>query len=242
MAKNKRRKGGKERIRQADPARDGLAYKMLNHFIPYEVGMMRALFERLSAGSPSQLQRNAEIEAFHIHARNLIEFFTNDKQCAIDPRTFADSSYTVNGNFIPKKLESKISQQIVHLTHERTDVEKDKLSDSERGETLRFIEAQIRRFEKALKPEWQQGWRDGLTRMNFSGPVGPNPRAQQTTGPTGPIRPVHFASTANLVAGATNHIEATSSQPTAGALFPERASDMPQKTEIRTDYDRDRSI
>ncbi len=116
---------------------------MLADFIPYEIGMMRALYKRLVAGASSQLCRNAEIESFHIHARNLMEFFKNDKQCAIDPRAFATEDYQIAGNFIPAKLESKISQQIVHLTHERTDIEKDKLSDAEREQTLQYIEQQV---------------------------------------------------------------------------------------------------
>ncbi len=127
MARKKRRPAGKKRICEADPAKDGLAKKMLGHFIPYEIGMMRALHRRLASGSLSQLCRNAEIESFHIHARNLMEFFKNDKQCAIDPRTFTSKNYRIDGDFISKKLETKISQQIVHLTHERTDVENDKL-------------------------------------------------------------------------------------------------------------------
>jgi hypothetical protein len=172
MASDKKRKGGKDKVRQADPATDGLAKTMLSHFIPYEIGMMRALHKRLSAGSPTQLQRNAEIESFHIHARNLMEFFKDDKQCAIDPRAFTEQTYRVHGDFIPKKLENKISQQIVHLTHERTDVEKDKLSDDERDQTIQHIEKQIDRFQKALKPEWRQLWHGGLTTMNFDSPAG----------------------------------------------------------------------
>lgn len=222
VANGKKRKGGKDRIRQADPAADGLAKKMLNHFIPYEIGMMRALHKRLSAGSPSRLQRNAEIESFHIHARNLMEFFTNDKQCAIDPRTFTEETYRVQANFIPKQLENKISQQIVHLTHERTDTEKDKLSDDERDKTVEFIEKQITRFDQALKPAWRQFWRDGLTTMNFEGPVGPAPGSHPISGPTGPNGP-YLVIPGNFVAGATNHIEVISSKPDDG-----RSADQPR--------------
>ena len=88
--------------------------------------MMRALNAKLLLGSPTGLDRNADI-VFHIHARNLIEFFTDDKQCAIDPRAFTTKDYRIDGNFIPKRLETKISQQIVHLAHERTEREPDKI-------------------------------------------------------------------------------------------------------------------
>jgi hypothetical protein len=151
-----------------------LAAKMLGHFIPYEVGMMRALHNRLVAGPPlSRLSRNAEIESFHIHARNLMEFFKDDIKCEIDPRAFTTKEYRVDGNFIPAKLQSKISQQIVQLTHERTDVENDKLSDAERRLTSNYIEEQIERFEKALKPEWVGIWQHGIQYMNFEELMGP---------------------------------------------------------------------
>jgi hypothetical protein len=109
MAKSKKKKraGGKARIRQAVTNTNELATKMLGHFIPYEICMMRALHNLLSAGSTSRLSRNAQIESFHIHARNLIEFFKDDKQCAIDPRTFTTNEYQVNGNFIPTRLERR---------------------------------------------------------------------------------------------------------------------------------------
>jgi hypothetical protein len=213
VAKNKKRKGGKDRIRQADPATGGLATKMLRHFIPYEIGMMRALHKRLSAGSPSRLQRNAEIESLHIHARNLMEFFKNDKQCAVDPRTFTETTYRVEGDFIPKQLENKISQQIVHLTHERTDVEKDKLSDDERDKTVQHIEKQIERFEKALKPAWRPSWQEGLQAMNFDGPTGPEPTFHYVGGPTGPAAPSQTINLDNSVSGPTNHIEMTALRP-----------------------------
>ena len=83
MTRKKRRVGGKDRIREANHKIDSLAKKMLGHFIPYEIGMMRALYKCLAAGSVSQVCRNAEIESFHIHARNLMEFFKGDIQCAM---------------------------------------------------------------------------------------------------------------------------------------------------------------
>jgi hypothetical protein len=209
MGKKRKRSSGKEKVRTATP-KNGFATKMLSHFIPYEVGMMRAVSKRLAAGSVSRVQRNAEIESFHIHARNLIEFFTDDKQCAIDPRTFTTPNYRVKGNFIPAKLKSKISQQIVHLTHERTDVEKDKLSDDERMQTLRYIEEEIARFEKALDPHWLPIWEGGLRMMRFDGPTGPDNVFRYVSGPTGPSAPPQLKAD-DSVRGPTNHVESTAS-------------------------------
>ena len=228
MAAKKKRSGGKEKIRQANLKTHEFAKKMLGHFIPYEVGMMRALHKRLSAGSCPRLCRNAEIESFHIHARNLMEFFTDDKQCAIDPRTFTTGNYRIQGNFIPRTLENKISQQIVHLTHERTDVEMDKLSDRERDETLQHIEKQIVLFEKALTPEWKSIWQEGLKKMDFDEPKGPPKEVfRYRSGPTGPAKPSTMDIPPNHVAGPTNHVQPTLSEPTRERQKPERGHTPP---------------
>jgi len=215
MAGRKRRRGGKPRIRTANPNVDEFAKKMLGHFIPYEVGMMRALHKKLGKGSPTQLDRNADIESFHIHARNLVEFFTDDIQCAIDPRAFTEQRYQINGQFIPRNLETKISQQIVHLTHERTDVTADKLSDVEREQTVKAIEKEIVRFEKDLRPEWLPTWQAGLTQMNFEGELGAEEQALTyvvgPTGPAGPTPPPTLVIPENPVFGATNHVTSISS-------------------------------
>ena len=212
----KRRPGGKPRILEADPSSEGLAKKMLGHFIPYEIGMMRALYSKLLHRSPTQLDRNADIESFHIHARNLIEFFTDDKQCAIDPRAFTKKEHKLDKNFMPKSLENKISQQIVHLTHDRTDVDADKLSDDQRKQTSDKIEEEIEQFDKALCPKWRPIWEEGLKRMDFQANVdAKEPIFKYEAGPKGNTGSI--AQTiqvgANNVLGPTNEVTPVSSGP-----------------------------
>jgi hypothetical protein len=238
MAKKKRVSGKKERIREVNSKTEKLAKKMLGHFIPYEVGMMRALHRRLAAGSPSRLCRNADIESFHVHARNLMEFFKDDKQCCIDPRTFTTRDYRVQGNFIPKKLEDKISQQIVHLTHERTDVEADKLSDAERDQTLKCIEKQIERFEKELQPNLRPLWQEGLRKMNFDD-LASATQAFRYSGATGPAERQNLEIPSNYVAGPTNQIQIVTSEPGAKHQEPEPAP--APATPGRRDHDPERS-
>lgn len=213
MSGKKKRKGGKKRVREINSETRDLATKMLGHFIPYEIGMMRALYKRLEPGSSSRLCRNSEIKSFHIHARNLMEFFKNDAQCAVDPTTFTTKDYRVEGDFIPRKLEAKISQQIVHLTHERTDVDEDKLSDDERTQTSNFIEKQIERFEKSLKPALRPIWEDGLRKMNFDEPIGLTDFRYVVGGTAAGPPELRFPE--NTVAGPTNEIKPVSSEPGA---------------------------
>jgi hypothetical protein len=153
-----------KKIRQLDPKFDALAKELLRRHIPYEVNMLRATYKELLAPSPSRLIRNVVIESFHIHARNLIEFFKNDKQCVVDPRRYMTPDYRIDGDFIARSLETRISQQIVHLTAQRI-AGKGQLDNPERDQTVTAIEQQISRFEKHLTKEWQKIWEEGLREM-----------------------------------------------------------------------------
>ncbi|QOZ77013.1 hypothetical protein XH83_17050 [Bradyrhizobium sp. CCBAU 53351] len=107
------------------------------------------------------------IECFHLHARNLIEFFKNKDPCDIDPRRFTKPGYEPNGNFIANDLEARMNQQISHLTAKRTDDPTKQLGPKERQEISKAIEAEITRFEKALTPQSEALWRLGLRDMGF---------------------------------------------------------------------------
>jgi hypothetical protein len=222
------RSSGQKRICKAADPIEGLAKQMLGHFIPYEVGMMRALHKKLGTPSPTQLDRNADIESFHVHARNLIELFTNNKQCAIDPRAFTTNDYQINGDFIPRTLKTKISQQIVHLAHERTDVDADKLSDDERNRTVTAIEKEIKRFEEALRSTLCPVWVEGLKQMDFQRDIHANKPTFGATGSSStvppttnfPLDPVH---------GATNHIITAISSGSPTATGPTLKRDTPKE-------------
>ena len=120
--------------------------------------MMRELQPELLSGKYSQLIHNANIEAFLIHARNLIEFFKNKAPCNFDPRLFTAPDYEPDGNFIDSSLEAKINQQISHLTAERTAIAEEQLGPDQWAKIKKAIEAEIARFEKALAPEYQAKW------------------------------------------------------------------------------------
>jgi hypothetical protein len=191
-----------ERITSNSQETAELAEKLLGHHIPYEVNMMRTLYENLKTGSPSRLFRNALIESFHIHARNLMEFFTNDRQCVVDPTIYVEKTYRVNKIFMPKTLENKISQQIVHITRQRTTENAAKLNDKERDDTVAALEKQILRFERALTDNNRAIWTAGLQAMKVEdelfvlvtgGVRGPTNHISSLTavlGPTGPAGPV----------------------------------------------------
>ncbi|HWM48843.1 MAG TPA: hypothetical protein VNR11_18220 [Xanthobacteraceae bacterium] len=188
----------RSRIRKTDPEGDAVAMKLLGHHLPYEVNMFRALYSYVSQPSPSRLVRNAFIESFHLHARVIMEFLKDDRLCVVDPRRYTTSAFLVNGDFIPRKLEAKINQQIAHLTRERTDDEKYKLSDHEREQTFQVIQKELARWERELTPECRAVWEQGLREMQVDDGYGSI------------VAPEH--------GGATNVVESISSQGGTSAI------------------------
>lgn len=154
-------------IRKPDALDKNAANHWLQRHVCYEVEMMREAFRRLAVGAPDQFTRNIHIEAFHLHARNLIEFFKNKDPCDIDPRRFTETGYQPDGNFINASLEAKINQQISHLTAKRTDNPADQLGPNEFAAIAAAIEKQIARFESSLTHTHKALWEAGLRTMRF---------------------------------------------------------------------------
>jgi hypothetical protein len=124
--------------------------------LQYEINMLRALIYELPGTSPSTVIRNVVIEGIAVHARNLIEFFKNKAPCDFDPRRFTATGYNPNGNFIDAVLESKINQQVSHLTAERTRDASKKIGTKELQGISEAIEREIDRFGKALTSIYQE--------------------------------------------------------------------------------------
>ena len=126
--------------------------------LPYEIRMFRALLVEMYRKQSNQIVQNAVIESIAVHARNLIEFFKNKEACDFDPRRFTTSDYRPNGNFSRSTLESKLNQQVSHLTAERTSDVTKKFGIFLK-EIVDAIENEIGRFENALTPEYRSKWR-----------------------------------------------------------------------------------
>jgi len=160
---------GMTKIRKLKSVTPDVADKFLTRHLPYEVKMMRELYPELNSGKYAQLIHNSNVQSFHVHARNLIEFFKNKPPCDFDPRLFTEPSYQPDGNFIDNLLEAKINQQISHLTAQRTAIAQEQLGPPQWEKILKTIEREISRFEKALKPECKEKWEAGLGAMIFTG-------------------------------------------------------------------------
>ncbi len=119
--------------------------------------------------------RNALVESFCIHARNLIDFF-NSKQ-GLDPRDFAPNYMPTVVNQIDSKLARKLHTQIAHLTYKRTDDPNNKIGAAQRDEFLSRLLYEIDDFSRRLRPEWQALWPYTTTPNSISAKRGAPPPA-----------------------------------------------------------------
>ena len=147
---------------------DKILLKLIEEHLPYEVDMLRGTYQRLcildqtgpeTEAREQQICRHALIEAFCIHGRALLDFFSNTGKG--DDALAQDFT---NGYIPPfdqtqeplKSLRTKLNKQIFHLTKNRAAFEIDKFSPSRDAPTvLSHIEGAIDEFRKFLNPEFR---------------------------------------------------------------------------------------
>jgi hypothetical protein len=128
------------------------------HF-PYEIWMIRRSIEALSTRQQlSEFEKNALIETFCLHARNLIEFFRKKDGCEFDPRDFTTADFKLKTAFIGNGPLQWINRQVSHLTKGRTDDPAGKINTVEMADMYRAIEAEIERFLRHLTAERRVVW------------------------------------------------------------------------------------
>jgi hypothetical protein len=120
--------------------------------------MLRATLQLSSIGDGPSHVRNAFIESFCIHARNLIEFFKDKKDCDFDRRRFAKEGYRIDKRFVGDGVLGRINGQISHLSKKRTREVSKKIDGEERRKILDCIEGELERLEKALHPSFRSSW------------------------------------------------------------------------------------
>lgn len=108
------------------------ATAVLKEHLPYELDMLEAAFTFLH--SPDYVKsrtwfcKNAAIETFWLHARNLIEFLTqpaSDGEGTVSARDFATGFHPVT---IMKGMDGLINLGITHLQYGRKSEQEEKLS------------------------------------------------------------------------------------------------------------------
>jgi hypothetical protein len=124
--------------------------RLLSEHLPYEIDMARETYRASLADQPDQIIRNALVESWAIHARNLVEFFAGSHQAA-RVSTFVRSQYQPLNNPAVESLQSRISDQITHLTLDQPARPGKEIRPD--FEVMRLLEAEITRFLSNVAPE-----------------------------------------------------------------------------------------
>jgi hypothetical protein len=138
--------------------------EILEEHLPYELDMFEDAFLWLNADEYTEQRKenflkNAAIESFWVHARNLIEFFAQPKNADAGGTVSAkDFTGTYYPNLNMRTLDTEINEQICHLRYDREKSDLQKLSGWDMLRVKQTIDREIKNFEQALTPESRAIW------------------------------------------------------------------------------------
>lgn len=128
--------------------------EILVEHLPYEIWMLRETHARLQSPPTDCVVRNALIEAFCIHARQLLEFFDNKQ--GKHAKDFTGANYAAaHLSGLTKYERDKLNTQIAHVTTKRTIDPAEKIDHALRAKLLTALEREAQHFEGKLAPEFQ---------------------------------------------------------------------------------------
>jgi len=156
--------------RQSVMASEAEKIAFLEERIGYELAMLNYTFMRLVTARPStaeeQLDRNAFLESFAIHARNLVNFLSPESQ-AEEPRAadYVATFETPDRSRVQRPL-LRLERQILTIIASQTTEPKEKFNIESARELYTWIVPAILRFEERLAPKYRAS-------LNALGSVGP---------------------------------------------------------------------
>jgi hypothetical protein len=139
---------------------------MLREHLCYELDMLEGAFIFLHDDSHAEARknkivRNAMVEAFWTHARNLLEFLAYPKREGAtgiaSARNFTDQEF-VHQLTMKESIDDEVNIQISHLQYERKSSPQEKLGGYDMAWVKAAIDSHIKRFEKHLLPRYQPFW------------------------------------------------------------------------------------
>ena len=135
--------------------------------LPYEIDMLRGTFQLLKeidatggvaeTDLAKQLFRNAFIESFCVHARSLLDFFSNRRIAPTDAIAGDFAAFTTSLKPMEeplKTIRTKLNKEIFHLTKNRTITKKFDVG-IDGVEILKMIKSEIEQFRAGLSAEYQ---------------------------------------------------------------------------------------
>ena len=127
--------------------------ELMRVHVPYEIRKLEETAMVLTTpGLLQPIMVDAFIEAFAIHARNLIEFF--DGTGAVAATEFTDTTYEpFRGGRIPEDVAKKLHTQVAHITRARTNDASKKLNSLAVAKLLFALQAEVTEFVRHLQPK-----------------------------------------------------------------------------------------
>jgi len=138
---------------------------MLEEHLPYELDMLEAASAFLHDEKRDRTDvavRNAMIEAFWIHARNLIEFLTLRREQrdgatgVASARDFTKKTFSSPDNL--GSIVNDVNDQITHLRYERKTSPQEKLAGWNMDVVRPAILSGIEKFEDSLQEQYKPLW------------------------------------------------------------------------------------
>jgi hypothetical protein len=141
---------------------------LLAKHLPYELDMLDQTLARLLKNQDEPVVRNALIESFWTHVRNLVEFFTQKKDDGL--KGTASAQDMTEGYFADtklKKMDQLINQQISHLQYDRPAFTKDQLHHTEMFRVRGVIEREVENFQKKICKKYHRFWKIRMQRKDI---------------------------------------------------------------------------
>jgi hypothetical protein len=152
----------------------------LAEHLPYEMKMLRYTSKRMLERQ-YYLSWNAYYESFAVHARNLVQFLSNDDKGNFKAREFIPT-------FSAKKVKlgsamQDLTNQVFHLAKDRPSTPVDKFNTEHAKRVCEWIEHHFSDFLSKLSPGQRQMFDDKKADPST------DESTHQTTGPTLPAAP-----------------------------------------------------
>jgi hypothetical protein len=127
---------------------------ILGEHLPYELWMLRETYVKLNSPPADVVLRNALIESFCIHARQLLEFFDNKQ--GKHAKDFTGGNYAAaHLSGLTKSERDKLNTQVAHVTAMRTIDSAEKIGHALRAKFLTALEREAQHFEGKLDSEFR---------------------------------------------------------------------------------------
>jgi hypothetical protein len=180
---------GKARDLTSSPASSSDELLLQRHLV-YEIKMLQESYHRCwravtdDADNNEKIINNALIEAFCVHARNLIGFFKDEKFMSCCTTNYRAFTSMPKGKI--KCIEDRLNMQISHLVYKgknkRSILDMDKVNGKDRYEILEILRSEIIEFKEKLSKRYAY-LSDSIPvpPHPFNTPVSSGPNATTTT-------------------------------------------------------------